>query len=203
MSDSESLNAAAGGVEWVENLPGVPDALQRLWTPHRASYVGGEGKPADSDAGPQCPFCRAPEAGDDEASLIVRRGRAAYVVLNLYPYNPGHLLVCPYRHVAEYADTTEDEAEEVARLTKQAIHVVRHVSAPAGFNIGMNQGDAAGAGIAAHLHQHVVPRWLGDTNFLPIIGRTKAVPQLLSDTRSLFADAWVELFGPYQEVPNA
>jgi len=194
---------SAGDVEWVEDLPGVPDALQRLWTPHRAVYIGGQGKPADSGAGPQCPFCRAPGTGDDEASLIVRRGATAFVVLNLYPYNPGHLLVCPYRHVAGYVDTTEDEAVEIARLTKQAVAVLGGVSAPAGFNIGMNQGDVAGAGIAAHLHQHVVPRWLGDANFLPIIGRTKAVPQLLSDTRRLLADAWIELYGPHQEVTNA
>ena len=203
MSEPEPPGTTAGAVEWVENLPGVPDALQRLWTPHRASYVGGEGKPSDSGAGPQCPFCRAPRIGDDEASLIVRRGRTAFVVLNLYPYNPGHLLVCPYRHVAGYVDTTEDEAGEIAQLTKQAVTVARHVSAPAGFNSGMNQGEAAGAGIAAHLHQHVVPRWLGDTNFLPIVGRTKAVPQLLSDTRRLFTDAWAELFGPHQEVTHA
>lgn len=203
MSSGPGGADSAGDVEWVEDLPGVPDALQRLWTPHRAVYIGGQGKPADSGAGPQCPFCRAPSTGDDEASLIVRRGATAFVILNLYPYNPGHLLVCPYRHVAGYVDTTEDEAVEIARLTKQAVAVLGGVSAPAGFNIGMNQGDVAGAGIAAHLHQHVVPRWLGDANFLPIIGRTKAVPQLLSDTRRLLADAWIELYGPHQEVTNA
>ncbi|WP_316668732.1 HIT domain-containing protein [uncultured Propionibacterium sp.] len=203
MNDSEKASTAGqGSAEWAGDLPGAPDALQRLWTPHRVAYVNGENKPADSAAGPQCPFCRAPR-GDDEAALIVRRGETAFAVLNLYPYNPGHLLVCPYRHVAGYADTTEAEAVEMARLTKRAIRVIRHVSGPAGFNIGMNQGGVAGAGIAAHLHQHVVPRWLGDANFLPIIGRTKAVPQLLSDTRRLLADAWTELFGPHQEVTHA
>ena len=120
----------------------------------------------------------------------MHRGEVAYVILNLYPYNAGHLLVCPYRHVADYTDLTEDEVHEVAELTRTAMRVIRKVSHPAGFNLGMNQGDVAGAGIGAHLHQHVVPRWLGDANFLPIIARTKAVPFLLADTRQTYADAW-------------
>lgn len=191
-----------GRPEFVEHLAGVPDSLQRLWTPYRMAYIEGENKPADSLAGEECPFCRAPRR-DDETSLIVRRGINAYVVLNLYPYNPGHLLVCPYRHISGYVETTDAESEEIATLTKQAIAVIKKVSAPVGFNIGMNQGAVAGAGIAAHLHQHVVPRWQGDSNFLPIIGRTKAVPQLLSQTRALFASAWQELFGPGQEATHA
>ena len=100
-------------------------------------------------------------------------------MLNLYPYAPGHLMVCPYRHIADYTETTDDEAAEMADLTRQAMRVVRSVSGADGFNIGMNQGHIAGAGIAAHLHQHVVPRWLGDQNFMPIIGRTKTLPELL------------------------
>ena len=112
------------------------------------------------------------------------------MILNLFPYNSGHLLVCPYRHVADYTDLTDEEVAEVAELTRTAMRVVREVSAPAGFNLGMNQGDIAGAGIAAHLHQHVVPRWKGDANFLPIIARTKALPILLGDTRAQFAQAW-------------
>ncbi|MDO5645077.1 MAG: HIT domain-containing protein [Dermabacter sp.] len=177
--DFESAHAFAG----------TPDALQRLWTPHRVAYIQGEGKPATSEAGEQCPFCAAPGA-DDEASLIVHRGRSSYVILNLFPYNPGHLLVCPYRHVSDYTDLTEAEYTEVAQLTRTAMRVIREVSRPAGFNLGMNQGAVAGAGIAAHLHQHVVPRWDGDANFLPIIGRTKALPYLLGDTRRMFAEAW-------------
>ncbi|MDN5961785.1 MAG: HIT domain-containing protein [Propionibacterium sp.] len=189
-------------LEFVEHLAGVPDSLQRLWTPYRMAYIEGENKPADSLAGDECPFCRAP-LRDDETSLIVRRGQTAYAVLNLYPYNPGHLLVCPYRHISGYVETTDAECDEIATLTKQAIAVVKKVSSPAGFNIGMNQGTVAGAGIAAHLHQHVVPRWQGDANFLPIIARTKAVPQLLSQTRTLFADAWVDLYGPTGEERHA
>ena len=113
-------------------------------------------------------------------------------MLNLYPYSPGHVLVCPYRHVADYPDLTEAETHEVAALTQQAMRTVRSVSGAQGFNIGMNQGSIAGAGIAAHLHQHVVPRWGGDANFMPVIGRTKVLPQLLGDTRTLLAKAWAE-----------
>jgi ATP adenylyltransferase len=167
---------------------GEPDAFERLWTPHRIVYIKGEGKPATGDAG-DCPFCRIPQM-DDVEGLIVHRGESAYAVLNLYPYNAGHLLVCPYRHVADYTDLTDDETLEIAELTKTAMRTMREVSSPQGFNLGMNQGDVAGAGIAAHLHQHVVPRWGGDSNFLPVIGRTKTMPQLLSDTREMLAAAW-------------
>jgi ATP adenylyltransferase len=111
-------------------------------------------------------------------------------VLNLYPYSPGHLMVCPYRHVASYTDLDDAETVEVAAFTKTAMRTVAEVSGAQGFNVGMNQGSVAGAGIAAHLHQHVVPRWGGDQNFMPIIGRTRTLAQLLTDTRQLLADAW-------------
>ena len=168
---------------------GEPDELDRLWTPHRMAYIRGENKPADATSG-QCPFCRIPKLSDQDG-LIVHRGELAFVVLNLYPYSPGHLMVCPYRHLADYTETTPQEAVEIGELTKQAMRTVRAVSGAGGFNIGMNQGEVAGAGIAAHLHQHVVPRWPGDQNFMPIIARTKTLPELLTDTRQLFADAWV------------
>ncbi|MFC6285843.1 HIT family protein [Nocardioides sp. GCM10027113] len=167
---------------------GVADGLDRLWTPHRMAYIRGENKPDDDTEG-QCPFCRIPGKNDQDG-LVVRRGRFAYAVLNLYPYAPGHLMVCPYRHIADYTETTDEEAAEMADLTRQAMTVIRSVSAAKGFNIGMNQGYVAGAGIAAHLHQHVVPRWPGDQNFMPIIGRTKTLPELLGDTRVLVAQAW-------------
>ena len=167
---------------------GVPDELERLWTPHRMAYIRGENKPSDGSSG-ECPFCRAPTL-DDHESLMVHRGRTAYAVLNLYPYSPGHLMVCPYRHVADYTELTEEETDEVARITQTAMRVVRSVSGAHGFNLGMNQGAVAGAGIAAHLHQHVVPRWAGDANFLPVVGRTKAIPELLADTRARLAAAW-------------
>ncbi|SER61845.1 ATP adenylyltransferase [Propionibacterium cyclohexanicum] len=188
--------------ESADLLAGVPDALQRLWTPYRMVYIDGKDKPSDTSSPQQCPFCLSPQR-DDETALITRRGRYAYTILNLYPYNPGHLLVCSYRHVSAYGATTEQESAEIALLTKQALAVIEKVSRPAGYNIGINQGEVAGAGIAGHLHQHIVPRWQGDSNFLPVVGRTKALPQLLSDTRALFARAWVELFGPAQEDNHA
>jgi ATP adenylyltransferase len=151
-------------------------------------YIGGEKKPVDGSI-QECPFCRAPGA-DDVDNLIVHRGELAYAVLNLYPYSPGHLLVCPYRHFSDWTDATESERAEIGELTATAMRVLRAVSSPSGFNLGMNQGEVAGAGIAAHLHQHVVPRWLGDANFLPVIGQARAVPQLLGQTRELLIAAW-------------
>ena len=168
---------------------GVPDELDRLWTPHRMAYIRGENKPADAKAGHQCPFCRIPRL-DDAEGLVVHRGELSFVVLNLYPYSPGHMLVCPYRHIPEYTEATPEETAEIAALTQAGMRTIRSVSGAHGFNIGMNQGSVAGAGIAAHLHQHVVPRWSGDQNFMPIIGRTRTMPQLMSDTRELLAAAW-------------
>jgi len=167
---------------------GAPDPFLRLWTPHRLAYILGENKPAAEGAG-DCPFCRIPSLPDGDG-LVVRRGEHAFAVLNLYPYNPGHLMVCPYRHVADYTELTVDEVVELAALTQQAMKAVRTASQAHGFNVGMNQGAVAGAGIADHLHQHVVPRWGGDTNFMPVVGRTRVLPQLLRDTRDLLTDAW-------------
>ena len=113
-----------------------------------------------------------------------------YAVLNLYPYNSGHLMVVPYRHVADYTELDDKETAELADFTKRAMTALREASDAQGFNIGMNMGGVAGAGIAAHLHQHVVPRWGGDANFMPVVGRTKVLPQLLADTRELLAAAW-------------
>lgn len=126
----------------------------------------------------------------DDDGLVVARGDKAYVVMNLYPYNSGHLLVCPYRHVADYTELEPDEVAEIAELTQRSMAVLREVSRAQGFNIGMNQGKVGGAGIAGHLHQHVVPRWGGDTNFMPVVGHTKPMPQLLAETRRLLAEAW-------------
>jgi ATP adenylyltransferase len=165
------------------------DAFDRLWTPYRMAYIRGENKPQDDGPGQQCPFCRAPGLSDAEG-LVVARGSTCYVVLNRYPYNSGHLMVCPIRHVAGYVDLDPTETDEFGQLTQQAIRVLTTVSGPQGFNIGMNQGGVAGAGIAGHLHQHVVPRWGGDTNFMPVVATTRVLPELLERTRDLLVEAW-------------
>ena len=167
----------------------MTEAWDRLWTPHRMTYLKGEGRPAHGEAGEECPFCNAPNRPDSE-SLIVAKGAWVFAIMNLYPYNSGHMLICTYRHVADYTDLTTEETAELASFTKRSMEVLREVSGAHGFNIGMNQGALAGAGIAAHLHQHVVPRWGGDTNFLPVIGSTKTMPQLLGESRDLLAAAW-------------
>ena len=178
MEDAEVMDDA--GV-----MGGVPDGFERLWTPHRLVYIEDGQQPAKDE----CPFCRAPRL-DDEQGLIVARGEHAYVLLNLYPYNSGHLLVCPYRHVALYDDATAEEVAEIGQLTQTAMKVVREVAKCDGFNLGMNQGRIAGAGIAEHLHQHIVPRWSLDANFFPIIAGTKALPRLLGEVREAIATAW-------------
>jgi ATP adenylyltransferase len=171
-----------------QDRAGIPDGFQRLWMPHRMAYIKGEGRPPDPD-GDACPFCHIPKLTDAEG-LIVARGTFVYTVLNLYPYNAGHLMVVPYRHVADYTDLDEPETAELGQHTKLAMTALRSASGAQGFNIGMNMGAVAGAGIAAHLHQHVVPRWGGDTNFMPVVGQTRVLPQLLADTRTLIAAAW-------------
>lgn len=167
----------------------MADGLERLWTPHRMAYIKGEGKPPDSSGGAQCPFCRAPDL-EDEPGLIVARGEAVFAVMNLYPYNTGHLLICPYRHIADLTELSSDEYAELSAFTQRAMVVIRETMDPHGFNIGVNQGAVAGAGIAAHLHEHVVPRWGGDANFMPLIARTKVHPQEIPETRALLAAAW-------------
>ena len=165
---------------------GLQDAFARLYTPHRMAYLRGEGKGSD------CPFCMIPGLSDADG-LVVARGEHAYAVLNLYPYNSGHLMLVPYRHVAGYEELSQQEAAEVATLTQHALRALRHATGAQGFNVGMNLGVVGGAGIAAHLHQHVVPRWGGDTNFMPVVGHTRVLPQLLPETRDLLAQAWSQV----------
>ena len=176
-----------GDGEPAASFAAVPDAFQRLWTPYRIAYI--ESNHEKAPGGDDCPFCVAPTLPDEQA-LIVARGEHAYVLLNLFPYNSGHLLVCPYRHVATYDLATPEEVAEIASLTQAAMRVLTETAKVQGFNIGMNQGRIAGAGIAEHLHQHVVPRWATDSNFFPIIAGTKAVPRLLGDVREEIAKAW-------------
>ncbi len=179
-------------VDWAdaETMGGEPDGFERLWTPHRMAYVKNASvRDRTSTASAQCPLCKTPE-DDDREHLIVHRGEHCYVVLNLYPYNPGHLMICPYRHVGWYTDVTDAERDEMAALTQTGMRVLQSLTGTEGFNIGINQGKTGGAGIHEHLHQHVVPRWVGDSNFLPIIARTKALPELLDDTWQRVSQAW-------------
>ena len=175
-----------------ETGPGGPDRLQRLWTPHRMSYIveapdlkGSSGSAASSQ-----PFLDIPTMSDEDG-LVVARGELVYVVLNLYPYNPGHLMVVPYRQVSELEDLTDAEAAELMSFTQKAIRVIKAVSHPDAFNVGLNLGKSAGGSLAEHLHMHVVPRWCGDGNFITVISQTKVIPQLLRDTRALLAAEWV------------
>ena len=170
---------------------GMPDGWSRLWAPHRMDYLAGENRPLPGNDVP-CPFCALP-AQIDEDALIVARGETAYVVMNLYPYNAGHLLICAYRHVADLTELSDVERNEISALTAHSMKVLRKVSNAKGFNLGMNQGAISGAGIAEHIHQHVVPRWAGDANFMPIIGQTKVLPVLLQKTRSDLAQAWDQI----------
>ena len=168
---------------------GEPDRLQRLWTPHRMSYILDVPAQKSGSAGSSQPFTDIPTLPDEDG-LVVARGELVYVVLNLYPYNPGHLMVVPYRQVSELEDLTTGESTELMAFTQKAIRVVKSVSSPDGFNVGLNLGTSAGGSLAEHLHMHVVPRWAGDANFITIVGETKVIPQLLRDTRRLLADEW-------------
>lgn len=153
--------------------------VDRIWAGWRLAYVtDADGTYRDPD---RCPFCSIPLLADDE-SLIVERGRHCYTVLNLYPYNSGHLMVIPYRHISGYDELTDDEAHEVTDLVRRAVSALKHEYRPDGFNLGANIGSAAGAGLPRHFHMHVLPRWDGDTNFVTVIGGVKVMPEDLADT---------------------
>lgn len=150
--------------------------MERLWRPWRAEYVTGV------DQGDGCIFCDAFADGDDVSSGVLYRGERVFVVLNAYPYNTGHVMVAPNRHVGEPRDLDDEEAHELTDVTFRSIDVLRDGMGPDGFNVGMNLGRVAGAGIPGHLHVHVVPRWSGDTNFMPVVGEAKVLPEMLADT---------------------
>ncbi|MGH8908243.1 MAG: HIT family protein [Egibacteraceae bacterium] len=166
-----------------------PDGLQRLWSPWRRVYVTDPDKHTSG-----CPFCEMPARGRerDAESLILHRGEAAYAILNAFPYNPGHLMAVPYRHIAGFDELTRAELHELADLCHRAVRALRACSGPHAFNIGINVGSVAGAGIGDHIHQHVVPRWGGDTNFMPVVGHTRVLPELLRETYALLAPAFAE-----------
>ncbi|MBD8505333.1 HIT domain-containing protein [Hoyosella sp. G463] len=165
---------------------GDPDHLDRIWTPHRMAYIAEATGPSPDEG---CPLCAIPGKSDEDG-LVIARGAAVYAVLNLFPYNPGHLMVVPYRHVADLTDLTPEEAGELTEFTQAALRTIREVSRPHGFNVGLNLGGAAGGSLSAHLHQHLVPRWVGDANFITVTAGTKVLPQLLRQTRALLAESW-------------
>jgi ATP adenylyltransferase len=162
------------------------DSWDRLWAPHRKDYLESQAGQFTADT---CPFCLARDLNDHDG-LVVHRGNEAYVVMNKFPYASGHLLICTNRHVPLYDEITDSERNEIGLLTQQAMRVLRTISRCSGFNIGMNQGSVAGAGVAGHLHQHVVPRWAGDSNFMPIVAGTRVMPELISQTRKLLSESW-------------
>ena len=148
---------------------------KRLWAPWRLEYIKG---PKDGE----CIFCVGPESGDDRAKYVVRRGEHCFTMLNAYPYNNGHLMVSPYRHVASIEELEGPELVELMTLTQESLGALRRAYAPEGFNLGVNQGKIAGAGMEHHVHLHVVPRWGADTNFMPVVGDTRVLPQSLEDS---------------------
>jgi ATP adenylyltransferase len=145
------------------------------------SYVGAD--PVERNPG--CVFCELPAQAEDAAAYILHRGRLAYVIMNRYPYNNGHLMIVPFAHVPSLTDLAPEDAVEMIELTRRSQDVVQAAMRPQGFNVGMNQGRAAGAGIEEHLHLHLVPRWVGDTNFMPAIGDTRVMPQHLDESYEL------------------
>jgi ATP adenylyltransferase len=154
-----------------------------LWAPWRVEYI------QSADEQPGCLFCLARE-GDDEEKLVVRRGERTFALLNRFPYSSGHLLVAPYRHVGEYDELSDDEVLELHRLAAQGIAALGELYRPDGHNVGWNLGRVAGAGIVDHVHLHVVPRWEGDTNFMPVLADVKVMPEHLAETWRRIADAW-------------
>ncbi len=192
MSDQERAEERAERTEdtILDRGVGERDHLQRLWTPYRMNYLAETPMKRDN-ANSEQPFTDIPRLSDEEG-LVVARGELVYAVLNLYPYNPGHLMVVPYRRVSELEDLTDPESAELMAFTQKAICVIKNVSRPHGFNVGLNLGTSAGGSLAEHLHVHVVPRWGGDANFITIIGGSKVIPQLLRETRQLLATEWAK-----------
>lgn len=167
---------------------GEKDSLLRLWAPYRMHYI--EHRPKGDEN--QDPFLDAPKH-DNEQSLIVARGKTVYCLLNLYPYNAGHLLVVPYRQVADLEDLKSDEATEMMTFITKGVRTLKKASQPSGINVGFNLGNGSGGSVRDHLHAHIVPRWPGDANFLTVLSGTKVLPRLLGETRELLAETWAEI----------
>jgi ATP adenylyltransferase len=156
---------------------------EQLWAPWRLEYIAR----ADEEEG--CFFCRAAAARDEEG-MVVHRGEKAFVLLNKFPYSSGHVMVAPYRHIGDFGELENDEALDIHRLAGQALGALAAVYEPQGYNLGWNLGRIAGAGVLDHVHEHVVPRWAGDTNFMPVLADVKVLPEHLAETRNRLAEAW-------------
>ena len=146
--------------------------MDRIWATWRMAYISGEKKKYDG-----CIFCDFPNMGKDEEYHILYHGKYSYIIMNAYPYSNGHLMVIPYRHTNDFTTLSDEESAEIMFLGKLAVNALKKVYNPDGFNIGWNIGEVAGAGIAAHIHMHIVPRWKGDTNFMPVLGDTRVIPE--------------------------
>lgn len=160
--------------------------MERLWAPWRLEYIQGPGD--DS-----CIFCLEDSLAEDQARLVVMRGEFSYVIMNRYPYSNGHLMVSPYRHLSDPAALEHHEVLEIHQLMIRSQLVLREISAAQGFNVGWNIGPAAGAGIVDHIHMHIVPRWAGDSNFMPILADVRVIPQHLERTYALLTKAFLEV----------
>jgi ATP adenylyltransferase len=160
--------------------------MDRLFSPWRSKYIESFSKPKDEEG--ECIFCEA-RHGNDEDHRIICRGKASFVIMNLYPYNSGHIMVVPYRHLQELSDLSNDESLEIMQLLQKMIAALRKVSHPEGFNLGANLGRSAGAGIDQHIHFHLVPRWGGDTNFMPVLADTKMISEDMNSTWIKLRDA--------------
>lgn len=180
-----SANPQKGQSEetFVDTGAGEPDRLERLWAPYRMAYIAQRSED---------PFVEAPK-GSDEDGLIIARGETVYALLNLFPYNVGHLMVVPYRKESELENLTEEESHELMAFAQKAVRVLKRVSRPEAINVGFNLGRASGGSVGDHLHLHVVPRWPGDSNFMTVLDGTKVLPQLLQDTRRVLAEGWRDM----------
>ena len=153
--------------------------MERIWSPWRMAYIQAA-KEQREDGG--CIFCDLPAEGDDERTMILARGELAFVIVNSFPYNPGHLMVAPFRHVGAFTSLEAAELADVDALVARSIRALEQEMEPHGYNLGVNLGRVAGAGIPDHVHWHLVPRWNGDTNFMPVVGQTRVLPELLEET---------------------
>jgi len=157
--------------------------LETLYSPWRMAYI------ESAEKTPGCIFCEFPKKDDDEALLILHRGKSCFVIMNAFPYNPGHLMVVPYRHIAEYEELQDEELLEMNRLAGECIAALKKAMSPHGFNLGVNLGRVAGAGVEGHVHLHIVPRWSGDTNFITVTGQTRVLPEALPVTWAKLREA--------------